>query len=96
MIGIIGYQDEVIGFGLAGITKKIELTRASGKQEILEAIKLLAQDTEALLINESLHEKIQGHKELPNIILIDIPERTDVTNLDAVEALIKETLGISI
>lgn len=97
MIGIIGYQDEVIGFGLAGIAKKIELTRAAGKEEVLEAILTLAKDTEALLINESLHEKVKGSKSLPpQTILIDVPEDTKATNLDEVEALIKETLGINI
>ena len=96
MIGIIGYQDEIIGFGLAGITQKIELTRAAQKDEIKEAIRKLASVTQAILINETLHQQVKGHKDLPNTILIDIPEDKESTNLDEVEALIKETLGITL
>lgn len=97
MIGVIGYQDSVIGFGLSGITKMIELTRSATKKEVLESIKLLSQETEAILINESLHNLVKGSKELPTeLILIDIPEETKTVQLDAVEAIIKETLGMNI
>lgn len=96
MIGIIGYQDEVIGFGLAGITRMIELTRAATPQEVLAAIRTLSEDAEAIIINESLHQQVKHHKDLPQTILIDIPEDKRSTNLEEVEALIKETLGISI
>ena len=95
MIGLIGYQDEVIGFGLAGITSKIELTRAATKEDVLTAVHELAPATQAILINESLHDLIKNHKETSNLILIDIPEQTATTNLDEIETLIKETLGIS-
>ena len=96
MIGIIGYQDEIIGFGLAGITQKIELTRAATKENVKEALNTLAQETEAVFISESLHQLVRGARDLPDIILIDIPEDKNTTNLDEVEALIKETLGITL
>ena len=97
MIGIIGYQDVIIGFGLAGVTNKIELTKAATAEEIITAIKTVLQsNVHAILINESLHEKIKGKKNVPDIIYIDIPEAGASSNLEEIEALVKETLGISL
>jgi vacuolar-type H+-ATPase subunit F/Vma7 len=96
MIGIIGHQDEVIGFGLAGVGKKIELLKSATKEEIKQAIRTMAEQTGAILISESIYEQVRHSKDLPQVIMITIPENQQQANMDAVEQLIKETLGINI
>lgn len=96
MIGIIGYQDAIIGFGLAGVANKIELTKGATAEEIISAIEILKRDVHVILINESLHEKIRTKKNVPDMIYIDIPEAGTSSNLEEIEQLVRETLGISL
>lgn len=94
MIGIIGYQDDTIGFGLTGISQMIELTKNSNEKEIQNAILEMKKRVDIILINESLLNKVRQEKEIQNTMFIEIPEDKEKTNLDEIESLIKDTLGI--
>lgn len=93
MIGIIGYQDDTIGFGLTGISQMIELTKNSNEKEIQNAIIEMKKKVD-IIINESLLNKVRQEKEIQNTMFIEIPEDKEKTNLDEIESLIKDTLGI--
>ncbi|MFT4261149.1 MAG: V-type ATP synthase subunit F [Candidatus Woesearchaeota archaeon] len=94
MIGIIGYQDDTIGFGLTGISQMIELTKNSNEKEIQNAIIEMKKKVDIIIINESLLNKVRQEKEIQNTMFIEIPEDKEKTNLDEIESLIKDTLGI--
>lgn len=95
MIGIIGYQDDVIGFGLTGIVNKIELTKNTTQTETKKAILQMSQKVNVIIINESLIKNLKQEKEFKKILFIEIPEDKQKTNLDEIEKLIKDTLGIN-
>lgn len=96
MIGLVGYQDEVIGFGLAGVAKAIELTRNATKEDVLEALSSFSKETKAVIINESLMDKIRDVYDDSIFIFIEIPETLETSSIEKLEALAKETLGISL
>lgn len=94
MIGLIGYQDDILGFGLAGFQTMIELQKNSTKEEIKNSIQEIKQKVNVILINESLLNKVRQDKDLKNLLFIEIPENKEKTNLDQIEKLVRDTLGI--
>ncbi len=96
MVGIVGYQDDVIGFGLTGITEMVELTKGASKEEVLDAVLSLKDKVEAIIINESLLNAIRDHKQVKEIFFVEIPEDKVTVNAEDIERLARETLGISL
>jgi vacuolar-type H+-ATPase subunit F/Vma7 len=94
MISVIGYQDDVIGFGLIGIAKTIELKKNASKDDVLDALRLV-KESNVVIINESLLKKIEGLKERDNFFFVIIPDDFKSANLDYIEKITRETLGIS-
>lgn len=96
MIGIIGYQDDVIGFGLTGIGTMVEMKPSANRDDVLQAIEILRPHVKTIIINESLYKKIKKEPLTQDIFFIEIPEDLQHTNLDMIEKLTKETLGIAV
>lgn len=94
MIGIIGYQDDVIGFGLAGVCVLKELKKSTPAKQVLNTVHELTKNNKIILINETLMNKIRGHRSLKGVLFIEIPEDKTRTNIDEIERLTRETLGI--
>lgn len=92
MIGIIGYQDDVIGFGLTGITHLQELAPNASKEDVHKAqTELENQGVDVLLIPAALREHLQE----TDIMIIEIPQEDD-TNIQEIERLTKELLGVEL
>jgi vacuolar-type H+-ATPase subunit F/Vma7 len=94
MISVIGYQDDVIGFGLIGIAKSIELKKTATGDDVLNALDLV-KESNVVIINESLLKKIKDSKKKDNFFFVIIPENFKSANLDYIEKITRETLGIS-
>lgn len=92
MMGIIGYQDDIIGFGLAGIEKMIELKRSASQEEILQAVRDL--EVKTLIIAEEFHARVRDAAELKGVFVIEIPQDKKARE-DPISALAKELLGIT-
>jgi vacuolar-type H+-ATPase subunit F/Vma7 len=93
MIGIIGYQDDVIGFGLTGIEHLKEVNPNATKQDIQHAQEQLeGQGVDVIIIPAALREHLTEHD---NIMIITIPEENNNT-AEQIEALSKELLGVQL
>ena len=95
MIGVIGFQDEVIGLGLSGVGRLIEVERSVTKAEL---IKLISQihGVQTLFISEKLLEMIREEKGDFDIFFIEIPENFSTSGLEKIDQLARETLGVSL
>ncbi|MFT4250382.1 MAG: V-type ATP synthase subunit F [Candidatus Woesearchaeota archaeon] len=92
MIGIIGYQDDVIGFGLTGIEHLQEIPPNADKTIVQEAQQELERrGVQVLIIPSSLREHLQETKTM----IIEIPEKNTTTQ-EAINALTKELLGVQL
>ena len=94
MIGVIGREEDAMGFGLAGVDRIRTLDKDAKPEEVLEAIQSLG-DVRAVVIAEHLHDKIRDHRSIRDLLMIDIPERGDPTE-DRIARLTKELLGVDI
>lgn len=95
MIGVIGFQDEVIGFGLSGVSRLVEVERSINKIELIKILNQL-HDVQTLFISEKLLELVREEKEDFNFFLIEIPENFTSIGLEKIDQLARETLGISL
>lgn len=95
MIGMIGGQDDVIGFGLAGIAKLQELPDSATAEEILAAVESMRENLRALIITERLLRRVEGRPELEGLLVITVPEEKGDAE-DRVAQLAKELLGITL
>lgn len=89
MIGVIGNEDEVIGFGLGGLDKMTIVQEPITKEELLKAVSEL--DVEALVIPARLANII---REDTTCFLIEIPE--GMLGTKRIAALTKQLLGVDI
>ncbi|MFT4311247.1 MAG: V-type ATP synthase subunit F [Candidatus Woesearchaeota archaeon] len=92
MIGLIGYQDDVIGFGLAGLQKVVEVNKNITRKQIIEEIKNMRKKTHVIMINETILDKVRDLDF--KTMFIEIPEDKTKTNLEQIERVMKETVGI--
>lgn len=92
MIGLIGEQEDAIGFGLAGIQHIQEVAPQASDEELLRALKNLEEDIEVLLIQQPLHQRIKEHTN--KLMVIEIPTNDDKAR--EIDALSKELLGIEL
>lgn len=98
MKAVIGTEDDVIGLGLTGIEQRHIRPMNSELDDIESALNDLHQDTTVVYINEALltklryHDKAQQH----DVTFIMIPDTEKTPNIDEIERMAKETLGISI
>ena len=95
MIAVIGFQDEVIGLGLSGVSKLIEVERSLKKEELLEIL-IKEEDVKTMFISEKLLELISKEKDQFNMFFIEIPENFSTSGLEKIDQLARETLGISL
>lgn len=91
MIGLIGYQEDAIGFALAGIDHVQEIPPQPSKQDIQEAYEQL-KDAEIIITREEIQEHLPT--EANKHMIIHIP--TDNSKEKEIEALTKELLGITL
>lgn len=91
MIGIIGYQDDTVGFGLTGIAHLKEITQETSKEEILKAYTQLKETGVDTLI---IHPDIQEIIPEGDMMIITIPQET--TDTEDIDALAKELLGVQL
>lgn len=94
-VGIIGFQDDVIGFGLAGVKQAVEVKRESNAKEIIEALELI-KEVSILLVNESILEKIKHEEVLLGKFVVTIPNNETSYSEKKIDNLVRETLGIII
>lgn len=92
MIGLIGEQEDAIGFGLAGVQHIQEVPPQASDEELLRALDNLQGNIEVLLIQHPLHQRIKEHTK--NLMVIEIPTNNDKAR--EIEALSKELLGIEL
>ena len=93
MIGLIGYQDDAIGFGLTGIQHIREVTPGAQEQEVRDALSEIRADIDVLIIPASLHRLVQQDTE--DLMIIEIPEHNS-SKQEEISALAKELLGVNI
>jgi len=94
MKAIIGTEDDIIGFGLTGIQQKICVDKESTTQEIQQHINSLNKETTLCLINEKALSKIETKPE--SITFIKIPNHQEAPEIEKIQKIAKETLGINI
>lgn len=94
-LGILGYQDDIIGFGLAGVKNIAELSSNPSDEEITKALEHLKGST-ILFVNESLLKKVRSHKLAKEKFFVSIPGKTDGDANKKIDNLVLETLGITI
>tara|TARA_Y100000310_G_scaffold345306_1_gene463573 strand:+ start:283 stop:573 length:291 start_codon:yes stop_codon:yes gene_type:complete len=95
MIGVIGFQDEVIGLGLSGVSHLVEVERSITKAELVKRLDQL-HDVQTLFISEKLLEMVHEEKEEFNFFFIEVPENFTSIGLEKIDKLARETLGISL
>ena len=93
MIGLIGYQEDAIGFGLAGIQHIQEVPPGADKQTTKKALQALDTAVEVLIIPPELHRHI--HEDTTDYLVIEIPQSTQ-SKTQEINALSKELLGIQL
>lgn len=91
MIGVIGDQDDIIGFGLTGIEHLIELPPNATKQDVQQAQAQFEKAGVSVIITPG---KYKEHLET-DIMIIEIPQQQNNT-LEEIEALAKELLGVQL
>jgi len=98
MKAIIGTEDDVIGFGLTGVEQRYILNMDEDITTITEAITDLHDDTQTVFINEALLTTLRYHdkEDEYDMKFIMIPDTDKTPNIDEIEQLAKETLGIDI
>lgn len=96
MIGVLATEDDVIGFGLTGVKDEKEVNENINEKDLLKEILEMSQTVEIIIINERLMDKVRNRKEIQNIAFWEIPDNLEKTNIDEVEKLIKDTLGVKI
>ena len=96
MITLIGTSTTTIGFGLCGIKDIHEVRRSMEKETILKLVK--EAENEIIMIDEDIFEKIREDVRNLGKIFIKIPFRHKKEDeaSDAVDEMVKDTLGISI
>lgn len=95
MIGVIGFQDEIIGLGLSGVARLIEVERSIKKEELLKVLQQ-TKDVQTMFISEKLLELIAQEKKEVNMFFIEIPENFSTSGLEKIDQLARETLGITL
>lgn len=92
MIGIIGYQDDIIGFGLTGIAHLQELSPNAQATDVQAAQQhLITQGVDVLLIPR----KLRRHLQASDLMIIEIPEDNN-KDIQEIEQLTKELLGVEL
>lgn len=92
MIGIVGLEDDIIGFGLAGLNRMSIITGQETPDELSAAI--LSLETRAVIIPGKIANMVRGRKELAHIFLIDIPDSE--VGSERIAKLARELLGVDI
>ncbi len=95
MIGVIGFQDEVIGLGLSGVGRLVEVERSVTKAELIKLINSL-HGVQTLFISEKLLEIIKEEKDDFEIFFIEVPENFSTSGLEKIDQLARETLGVTL
>lgn len=93
MIGLIGYQDDAIGFGLTGIQHIREVPPEADTQAVEQALEQLRAEVDVIIIPASLHRLVQEHTQ--DLMIIEIPEDNS-SKQEEISALAKELLGVNI
>ncbi|MBT4446127.1 hypothetical protein HOA92_07005 [archaeon] len=95
MIGVIGFQDEIIGLGLSGVSRLVEVESSITKPELLKILSQL-KGLQTIFMSERLLEMINQEKSDYDIFFIEIPENFSTKGLEKIDQLARETLGISL
>lgn len=95
MIGVIGTEEDTVGFGLAGVGKLRTLDTTATKSDVLQAVADLKEVT-AIIIAERLHDMIRGEKAVKDLLMIDIPSKDADPADDRIARLTKELLGVEL
>ena len=93
MIGLIGRQEDAIGFALAGIKHVQEVSPQASKQEVQQALKQLENKIDVLIMPASLHRHVE--EETKNVMVIPIPEDEN-NKAQEIDEITKELLGIEL
>lgn len=96
MIGVLATQNDVIGFGLTGVKEEKEVNENINEKDLLKEILEMSKVVEIIIINERLMDKVRKRKEIQDIAFWEIPDNLEKTNIDDVEKLIKDTLGVKL
>ncbi len=92
MIGIIGYQEDAIGFALAGIKHVQEIPPNAGEKEIQQAIKELQEHELQLLL---IPQPLSKYATNTDCMVIEIPTNTQSKEAQ-INQLTKELLGVEL
>jgi len=92
MIGIVGQEDDIIGFGLAGLNRMRIVSGQETPEQLAKEI--LALNTKAVIMPAILAEKVRKRKELAHIFFIDIPDGE--LGSEKIATLARELLGVNI
>lgn len=97
MKAVLGTEDDVIGLGLTGINQRRILPMQAEPDQITEALNDFHAETNTVYINEALLRTLRNHDEQPNhaYTFIMIPDTEQTPDIDAIEAIAKETLGVT-
>ncbi len=93
MIGIIGTQDESIGFGLAGVHRIEELPPNPTKEDIIQSLKRMG-DVQGVIINEDNYRLIADDRLAKKYFMIIIPSSHKEEM--SIKELAKDVLGITL
>lgn len=98
MKAVIGTEDDVVGFGLTGISQRVRLPMDASHEAITEAINQLAAETTTVFINEALLTRLQYHTpdRHDSLTFIMIPDTEKTPNIDEIERIAKKTLGVEL
>ncbi len=105
-IAVIGDEDTVIGFGLAGIKNAVTVTNDSDKVEVISSLKGLIKTPGLgfIIITEKIAENIRPELERLKAekalypIFIEIPDKGGELpeRLDPIRGLIKRAIGMEV
>lgn len=96
MKAVLGFQDEVIGFGLVGIDYMVEIKKSVKPEAVWQIAVQLAEVADIIFISEHFYWKINSFGIKLDAKLVMIPADKESVGFEDVEKLIKTTIGINI
>lgn len=96
---VIGDEDAVLGFSLVGVDGYSTTDPQDAQRKLDEVMQ--SRDTGLVLLTETLAQKLRTHvdnlrfgKALP--LILEVPDGQTTLEVDAMRALVRRVLGISI
>ncbi|MBT4604437.1 hypothetical protein HOC01_02260 [archaeon] len=98
MIAVIGFEDDVVTLGLSGVSEIVEVTASCNHENLIShVLQICKSGAKTVFMSQKLLEMLSAkEKQGFGIYFIEIPCEFQNIGLEKIDALARETLGISL